>query len=193
MSLRKTDRVFHSHNGELSNKELAKITADALRSDFGDLYSSVKEIDRATGIQFNTVKKWYEASTVPSVRHFLLLLKCSPSLREFVLCYLFGDNILDDLALISRAHSEGSIDTNAADFKPKNVPINVPIKLNERQKWFLLRLKHDSISAQNLVQHWSIDIKTARRDIKVLKDAGMICFIGSRKTGRYEIIQRDEY
>lgn len=193
MSLRKTDRVFHPHNGELCNKKIAKIIADALRSDFGDLHSSVKEIDRATGIAFNTVKKCYEASTVPSVRHFLLLLKCSPSLREFILLYLFGDDILDDLALISRVHSEGSIDTNAADFKPKNVPINVPIKLNKRQKWFLLKLKHDSISAQNLAQHWNIDIKTARRDIKVLKDAGMICFIGSRKTGRYEIIQRDEY
>lgn len=54
---------------------------------------------------------------MPSVRHCLLLLKCSPSLREFVLCHLFGDDILDDLALISRAHSEGSIDTNSADFK----------------------------------------------------------------------------
>ncbi|MEO5368010.1 MAG: recombinase family protein, partial [Magnetococcus sp. WYHC-3] len=26
--------------------------------------------------------------------------------------------------------------------------------------WFLLRLKHDQISAQHLAQHWKIDIKT---------------------------------
>ncbi len=193
MSLRKTDRVFHTRNQELSNKKLAEIIAGALRSDFGDLYSSVKEIDRATGIKFNTVKKWYEASTVPSLRHFLLLLECSPSLREFILCYLFGEDILDDLALISSVDPSCPVCENSSDLKPENVPINVPIKLNERQKWFLLRLKHDQISAQHLAQHWSIDIKTARRDIKTLKDAGMIRFTGSRKTGRYEIIQRDEY
>lgn len=187
MSLRKTDRVFHTRNQELSNKKLAEIIAGALRSDFGDLYSSVKEIDRATGIKFNTMKKWYEASTVPSLRHFLLLLERSPSLREFVLCYLFGEDILDDLALISNMHSDETIEKHTSDFEPKNVPINVPIKLNERQKWFLLMLKHDQISAQHLAQHWNIDIKTAARDIKALKHAGTIRFTGSRKTGRYEI------
>ena len=97
------------------------------------------------------------------------------------------EDILDDMTLISSVHSHEKIDKNITDFEPKNVPINVPINLNERQKWFLLRLKHDQISAQHLAQYWNIDIKTARRDIKTLKDAGMIRFTGSRKTGRYEI------
>mgnify|MGYP001976087780 FL=1 len=81
-----------------------------------------------------------------------------------------------------------TISVNGIDFEPENVRINVPIKLNERQKWFLLRLKHDQISAQHLAHHWNIDIKTARRDIKALKDAGVIRFTGARKAGQYEII-----
>ena len=104
-----------------------------------------------------------------------------------MLCYLFGEDILDDLALISSIDPSCPVCENSSDLKPENVPINVPIKLNERQKWFLLRLKHDQISAQHLAQYWNIDIKTARRDIKTLKDAGMIRFTGSRKTGWYEI------
>ncbi|HOO81390.1 MAG TPA: DeoR family transcriptional regulator [Alphaproteobacteria bacterium] len=188
MSLRKTDRVFQTRNQELSNKKLAEIIAGALRSDFGDLYSSVKEIDRATGIKFNTVKKWYEASTVPSLRHFLLLLECSSSLREFVLCYLFGEDILDDLALISSVDQSRPVFENNTDFEPKNVTINDTIRLNERQKWFLLLLQNErKAAAKNIVEKWGVSFRTARRDIQGLKEDGRIEYCGSNKSGRYSI------
>lgn len=78
-------------------------------------------------------------------------------------------------------------DTNPAE----NVPINVPIKsLNERQRWFLILLKRkNKARAEDIAVHFGVALKTAKRDIEGLKDAGKIRFVGARKTGRYELTQ----
>ncbi len=69
------------------------------------------------------------------------------------------------------------------------VPINVPIKLNQRQKYFLILLKSGKKgTAEDIVNRWQVTIKTAKRDILKLKDAGRIRYHGARKTGHYKII-----
>jgi predicted HTH transcriptional regulator len=73
----------------------------------------------------------------------------------------------------------------------KNVPINVPIKsFNERQRWFLILLRRkNKARAEDIVAHFDVSLKTAKRDIEGLKDVGKIRFVGARKTGRYEVVQ----
>ncbi|MCB9979282.1 MAG: HTH domain-containing protein [Rhodospirillales bacterium] len=67
--------------------------------------------------------------------------------------------------------------------------INDTINLNERQKWFLLRLKNDrNKTAEDIVRHFSVSLSTAKRDIAELKKWEAIRFHGSRKTGYYEVI-----
>ncbi len=70
---------------------------------------------------------------------------------------------------------------------PANVPANVPV--NDRQKWFLEQLAlGKNCRASDLAEHWSVTVKTARRDIAVLKKGGVIEFIGAPKKGYYHII-----
>lgn len=66
---------------------------------------------------------------------------------------------------------------------------DVPINLNERQKWFLIKLESDkNTAAEHVAKQFSVTKKTAKRDIADLKAKHMIQFHGSRKTGYYEII-----
>ena len=68
-------------------------------------------------------------------------------------------------------------------------PINDPINLNERQKWFLLQLKSDqNIGAEDIVRRFALSLSSAKRDIADLKEKRIIRFHGSRKTGCYEIV-----
>ena len=89
---------------------------------------------------------------------------------------------------------ERSRPDNALDV-PINVPINVPVNLacafalNERQRWFLEELARGrSVRTVDLAMQWGVVEKTARRDIAGLKEAGVIEFVGSPKTGRYSLV-----
>jgi predicted HTH transcriptional regulator len=55
-----------------------------------------------------------------------------------------------------------------------------------RQGWFLEALRAGRrVGAAELAERWSISEETARRDIARLKAAGLIEFLGSRRSGRY--------
>ncbi len=53
----------------------------------------------------------------------------------------------------------------------------------------LLRGKNTA-SAEEIANHFNVAIKTAERDLVGLKDAGKIHFVGSKRTGSYEIIDQ---
>ena len=76
-------------------------------------------------------------------------------------------------------------------YVPTNVPTNVPINnvpINKRQQWFLNQLiAGKKVKAADLARAWNVTEKTAKRDIAVLKQHGIIEFIGSLKTGSYSI------
>jgi predicted HTH transcriptional regulator len=69
---------------------------------------------------------------------------------------------------------------------------NVPKKdFNERQVWFLIRLKSTrGTRAEDIAAHFEVAIKTARRDIEGLKMARKIKFVGTKRTGKYEVIDK---
>ena len=189
MSLTKMDPLFPGQNKEISNEKLAKIISRALRADFGKHPHAIKRIGQKTGVNLHTIKNWYDGSKVPSSGHLLLLSRCSPTLLKFILEQIGGDELWDVFQLFRDVFGADNSGAKNAIYRDKNVPINVPVKLNERQKYFLILLKSGKKgTAEDIANRWQVTIKTAKRDILKLKDAGRIRFHGARKTGHYEII-----
>jgi len=84
---------------------------------------------------------------------------------------------------------------------PENVPDDDPINdpetaanvvgLNDRQRWILRRLIHrQRISLAEVRRRFGVSEKTVKRDIAALKGRGLIRFVGSPRTGTYEIVPR---
>ncbi len=195
MSHSKKDRLFPIKPQAVSDDELAKIVASALRHDFGDSASAVKRIGQLTNANLRAIRNWYEARNTPSSGHLLLLARSSPSILKFILQQIGGEDLWDAFQLLSHhalatvpePESDGYIDKTVNE----NVPINVPLKsLNDRQRWFLILLRRKKgACAEDISEHFDVAIKTARRDIESLKKAGKLRFVGARRTGRYEIMQ----
>ena len=196
MSRSKKDRLFPIKPQAVSDDELAKIVASALRHDFGESTSAIKQIGQLTNANLRAIKNWYEARNAPSSGHLLLLARSSPSILKFILVQIGGEDLWDAFRLLSH-HAladapEPETPPQKAKNTAKNVPINVPIKsLNERQRWFLILLRRkNEASAEDIAGHFDVALKTARRDMEGLKEAGKIRFVGARKTGSYEIIDK---
>ena len=67
-----------------------------------------------------------------------------------------------------------------------NVPVNVPV--NRRESLLEIIHKKPSITADELADIFSVTVKTIRRDLNALKDAGQIRRIGSDKSGHWKVI-----
>lgn len=81
-------------------------------------------------------------------------------------------------------------DREHRDDVPDDVPVNVPddVPLNERQVWFLGRIQRGvRITSSDLANQFDVTPKTAKRDIGSLRDANVVRFVGSPRTGRYVI------
>ncbi|MGD9649164.1 MAG: DeoR family transcriptional regulator [Dongiaceae bacterium] len=196
MSQSKKDQLFPVKPKAISDGELAQIVAMALRQDFGDSASAVKRIGQLTNANLRAIKNWYQARNTPSSGHLLLLARSSPSILKFILVQIGGEDLWDAFRLLS-SHAlasapEPEIPVYDVTNPAENVPINVPIKsLNERQRWFLILLKRkNKASAEDIAVHFDVALKTARRDIEGLKETRKIRFVGARKTGSYEIIDK---
>jgi len=195
MSQSKKDRLFPIKPQAVSDEELTKIVASALRQDFGESASAVKRIGQLTNANLRAIKNWYEARNAPSSGHLLLLARSSPSILKFILEQIGGEDLLDAFQLLSHhnlAMAPEQRDMAFIDnFSGENVPINVPIKsLNGRQRWFLILLtRKNRASADDITKHFKVTIKTARRDIMGLKEMEKVRFTGAKRTGRYQIIE----
>tara|TARA_B100000686_G_C16803732_1_gene988232 strand:+ start:7458 stop:7979 length:522 start_codon:yes stop_codon:yes gene_type:complete len=152
----------------------------ALRKDYQHKYSAVKHIGRDTGLGLRSIKSWYEGTRAPSTEHLIILAKVSPSVFTLLL-----QKIL--MPTLGGGHSE-PINYNL--LKTKNVPINVPIKFNDRQSWFLKALETESkLKAKDIAEKFEVCVKTAKRDIRELQKFSKIKFFGAKKNGYYEILK----
>ncbi|NBX72839.1 MAG: hypothetical protein EBQ89_00915 [Alphaproteobacteria bacterium] len=186
MSHSKMDRSFPIKPRAISDEELAKIVAAALRRDFGETASAIKRIGQLTSSNLRAIKNWYEARNAPSSGHLLLLARSSPSILKFILQQIGGEDLWDAFQLLSHhalatvpePENDGFTDKTVSE----NVPINVPLKsFNDRQRWFLILLKRkNKACAEDITGHFCVAIKTARRDIEGLKDAGKTRVLFSR-------------
>lgn len=204
--LLKKGRKLPAWNGVLSGRgTYAQTIAELLRKEHGQSHRTIKLLMRQTHASERTVKHWLSGKNGPDTLFFLRLMVSSPVIRAFVLGLIEGPaakklaNPVDrfSIAAVRTAYAAGETAAGA----PKepygiDVPINdtdrdpifdlEPTELNERQHWFLARVVEGGrSSATEIVLMWQVSLKTARRDIAVLKAAGLIQYVGSRRKGRY--------
>ena len=193
MSSRKIDRNFPINLRTITDPELAEIIAKALRDDFGDGPSAIKQIGQITSANLRAIRNWYDGKNVPNSRYLLILARSSPSILQLTLTQIGGEDLWDVFQLFSNkdrmANGNSNSDKSLPGIGSTNVPINVPINLNARQAWFVEQLsRNPNLRAIDIVHSWKTTLKTARRDIQSLKCASKIKFVGAMKTGRYVVI-----
>jgi hypothetical protein len=206
--LPKKGRRLPLWSGVLSGREIyAQTIAELLHKEHGDSHRAIKQLMRQTDASERTIKHWLSGQHGPDTVYFLRLVVSSPVIRAFVLGMIEGpaahrrDDLVDRISLAStrEAYAAGEAagrgPTKAArknDPKrvPERDPINVPdrAELNERQRWFLNRVAEGRCDAREVAAVWTVSLKTARRDIAALKAADLICYVGSRRKGRYRIV-----
>ena len=92
----------------------------------------------------------------------------------------------------------GTVEDNRKD-DTVNVPVNDTVKLpqlTERQKRIYCIIKdgtingtiNDTINAQTLSEALGASVTTIKRDLYVLRDLNLIKYVGSNKTGHWEVI-----
>lgn len=193
MSLSKKDRNFPAGNGLSSDAQLAEIIAGALRQDFGDTPSAIKQIGRLTKAHLRAIKNWYIAKNAPSSRYLLILARMSPSILRFILMQVGGEDLWDVFDL-SQRHGlkppKPPEDEEEVDAAKTSVTTTVISRSpRERRKWFIKQLATGrQVTAEDLMARWNVNLRTARRDISGLVAAGLVTFRGSRKNGAYELV-----
>ena len=117
----------------------------------------------------------------------------SPSILQFILTQVGGEDLWDVFDLFQRnvlKPKPSPERAGSSEFETKVPEKTVTSRSpRERQKWFVDQLAEGrSVSAENLMDHWNINLRTARRDISGLIGSRRIVFHGRRKTGRYELM-----
>lgn len=203
--LPKKGRKLPLWKGVLGGREIyARTIAELLRKEHGDSHRAIKQLMRQTDASERTVKHWLAGQHGPDTVYFLRLVVSSPVIRAFFLGLIESplatppteavDRI--SLARAREAYASGEIaggDTAAHGLKTdpnhvrKSDPKNVPdqFAFNKRQRWFLNRITEGRCNAREIATAWTVSLKTARRDIAALKEAGLINYVGSRRKGRY--------
>lgn len=196
--LQKKGRKLPPWKGVLATRQIyAQTMAELLRKEHGDSHRAIKQIMRQTHASERTVKHWLSGQHGPDTVFFLRLVVSSPVIRAFVLGIIEGpvaaklSGPVDRYALAAArgAYVVGEFagGRRPADHRP-NDPKDDPdrAELNERQYWFLARVAEgDRCGASEIMDLWQVSLKTARRDIAALKTANLICYVGSRRKGRY--------
>ena len=203
--LPKTGRKLPLWTGVLGGREpYARTIAELLRKEHGDSRRAIKQLMRQTEASERTVKHWLSGQHGPDTVYFLRLVVSSPVIRAFVLGLLEGPAAIPltgpveriSLARAREAYAAGEAAgrwpatgprKDGPDHVPERDPINVPdrAEINERQHWFLDRVVEGRCDAKEIAAVWAVSLKTARRDIASLKAAGLICYVGSPRKGRY--------
>ncbi len=189
MSQEKRDHMWSSFNEEILEQKMGELASRALRNAYEGEPSPVKKIAQKTGIAPTTIKKWYTAKKPPTVGHFLMLAQNYPEIVKAFLGMVGHGYLAAHVRPVTGANGEGETPPSTVVFR--DIP-NVPKKdFNERQAGFLIRLQSArSARAEDIADHFKVALKTARRDIEGLKMAEKIEFVGTRRTGNYEIIDK---
>lgn len=204
--LPKKGKKLPAWKGALAGRQAyAEVMADLMKKEHGDSHRAVKLLMRQTDASERTIKHWLAAQHGPDTVFFLRLVATSPVIRAFVLGVIESPvmarqssrpmrwdvaPLTPDAAAANtmRQHPVGNDPINDPDHDPINGPMTEG--LNERQRWFLDRVgKGDRPKSWDIMAHWQVSPKTARRDIRGLQSAGLLRFEGARRNGRYRLIQ----
>lgn len=193
MSQAKRDHMWSSFQEVILEEKMGELVSGILRREHGKEPSPVKKISKRTGIAPTTIRKWYTSKKPPSIGHFLMLVQRYPELfKAFLEACGYGYLAAHIRPIVDEKEDDLTITSAPAEAIP-DVPINVPNQiLNERQAWFLILLGGmNKARAEDIAAEFGVSLKTAKRDIEGLKTAGKIRFIGSKRSGRYEIVVSD--
>ncbi len=189
-----------------SPKDYAELIADALKEEHGDTHRSVKTIMRWTNASERSVKNWLSGESGPSGYFLMRLFAKSAAVQALVLELITDASAQPptpqvatriDLGIDDPPGTEVETDADYGDiigdiYGDIDVTINYPefAELNPRQEWFLERVaRNEKCTAEDLANHWEVTLRTAKRDIGVLRDNGRIIFVGSRRLGRYVMLE----
>lgn len=174
--------------------KLARMVAEALRADYGEKYSSIKQIARHTDASISTIRKWYNGQNPPNSRNLLLLAQHSQSVMR-VLLVLIGR--WDEWEIYRREYAmvkSRENDKTPSRYSEKSFGINVKvdfavgIHLNARQLWFLGLLQGgQSIRPAHIAVAWQVSTRIGEKDVAGLVKAKLIRYTGSKRKGRYEL------
>jgi hypothetical protein len=173
-------------------KNIAHSIAQILRQDYADSGAAIKRIERKAKLSPHAIKNWYEGRKVPSLENFICLTKASPGLVEWFLRQTKNDDLADLLSAQIKAAKVGSpplkFEFYSINFDTIKTKKNLDIlqNLNQRQMCFYSQVRQGrKPTAHDMTNFWNIGIATAKRDIAGLIDAGLICFVGPKRTGYY--------
>jgi len=129
--------------------------------------------------------------------HFLLLSRLYDEVLEVFLELSGNGYLIDFICPKNEDQPNEEKSETLSSFAEKslsNVPINVPLNswrgdLNERQRWFLTRIKDKvSPSVKEMQDRWGVTEKTAKRDIADLRRRSIIKHDGAKKNGHYVLL-----
>lgn len=198
MSLQEKHQKPNGKNGHTFHQEIAGMIASALREDYGDQYSSIKQIAKNTSASLSTIKKWYEGRNPPNSANLIMLARYSPSVLKTLMaligkcdgqgCFLHELSARNEK--LNGAETAPVSETYTEDFFGINVRVDFAVgsRLNIRQLWFLGLLQQGyDVRADHIATAWKVSARSSELDISGMVKAGLIRFTGARKTGRYEI------
>ncbi len=202
MSYPKKDRVFPVKKTQMTEAELAQLVASALRHDYGDLPSAVKQIGLQTDANLRAIRNWYEGRHAPSSMHLLRLAKSSPQILQLVLQQIGGEELADAFSILAGRHESktkgASVQKSDEVYGEKNCTINNKLsselseQLNKRQLWFLEELQSGkTIKTEGICIRWNVSLRTAKSDVARVVALQLVRFVGAKKTGYYALISPD--
>lgn len=197
MSPREMGRKLTEKNEAKLDRKITSMIAAALREDYGTKRHAIKRIRKAVNIDsLNTVKAWYEGRNLPNFVHLILLAHHSPAVMRVVMQLLNKEGYAEQYFQVGKAVETTEKNTPpVAIYTAKSFGINVQVdittgsKLNVRQLWFLGLLQRGHVvKAEHIALAWQVSSRASELDVAQMVRAGIIRFVGARKTGHYEYI-----
>jgi len=184
----------------ITDKRVAALVAGILRQEYPKSDAPIKRIALTSELNRNTIAKLYNGRNAPNTANFLMLVRGNPSMLRMMLELIDRSDVWElcvqnGIPQKMRLSHPGTHPRQGI-YSDRFVSINVVVdlqaggQLNRRQLWFLGKLQQGKrVKAESIVSKWRSTPRTARRDIAGLMAARLICFIGARRNGHYEIMR----
>ncbi len=201
MSFPKKGREFTKKTAADYDHELKEIVSIFLYKEFGNSFRISKNIAKKNDANLHTIKNWLKAKNTPSAWHLLNLARSCKSLRKFIEEYLSGRNIWEAFEAADNTIQEDfqsiksmqESENNGADIC--TIKISIPFKcarkLHSRRLWIYSEIqKGVRIKVSDVCKTWNVCKRTAISDFNTLKRIKLIAYMGSKRNGSYQIMER---
>lgn len=173
---------------------IREAVAQAIKQEHIQVSAVAKTIASVTGIDGNAIAKWQKQKSTPSAAHLLTFAAFYPSGLQMILT-LIGREDVWRLAVqenIPKKMRETLATRSGKYQKRGDILGDVTAQkyaspLNERQLWFLDMLKtHSKMQNKHIAAHWSVALRTAKRDTEKMLAAGYIHSVRDGGNGWFE-------